>query len=213
MKILTLLTAFGLATGAGAKAFVPVLLLGLFHYTVWFDLSADYLWIAHPVVISILAVLVLIELWVDAHPDLGGASAIVGYLSKFVAGFIAVAAVVGQLDPEITELAGSGLLGGVTAITVHGARNAIRRPIRESAEIAHESVGKIFSAGEAATAATISAAAILSPFAGLAAIALAIVSGVLLWRIGTRRSPCGACGAMIRSQALVCPSCGARTAW
>lgn len=213
MNVMSLLTAFGLAAGAGAKAFVPVLLIGMFHYTPWFDLSAEYAWIGHPVVIGILMVLVLVEIYVDANPELGSASAAVGYLSKFASGAIAVAAVMGEIDPSLIELAGSGLLGGVTAIAVHGGRNAIRRPVRESAEMAHESVGKAISLGEAGTSAAVSAAAILSPIAGAAGVVIAVISGFVLYRVTSRRRPCAACGNMVRPEAIVCSDCGTSLAY
>lgn len=213
MNIMAILTAFGLAAGAGAKAFVPVLLIGLFHYTPWFELAGDYMWLAHPMVIGILMVLVLAELYFDANPDLGSASAAVGYLSKFIAGMIAAAAVMGQIDPSLVELAGSGLLGGVTAITVHGGRNALRRPLRDGAEQAHESVGQIISLGEAGTAAAVSAAAIVSPVAGVVGIGIAALSGYALYRFTSRRRPCAACGHMVRPEAIVCADCGTTLAY
>lgn len=213
MNVMSLLTAFGLAAGAGAKAFVPVLLIGMFHYTPWFELSGEYAWIGHPMVIGILMVLVMIEIYVDANPELGNASAAVGYVSKFVAGALAVSAVMGQVDPSLMELAGSGLLGGVTAMTVHGGRNLIRRPVRDSAELAHDSVGKAISLGEAGTSAAVSSAAILSPVAGIIGVVLAILSGFALYRITSRRRPCASCGNFVRPEAVVCAECGADLAY
>ena len=45
-NVLEYLTAFGVAGGAGAKAFVPVFLLGLLHHTKYFELSAAFRWMA-----------------------------------------------------------------------------------------------------------------------------------------------------------------------
>ena len=82
-EIMTYLSAFGLASGAGAKAFIPVLMLGGLHYTRYFELSEKFSWIADPAVMTILAVLVVLEVVVDAHPDLGQFADEVAYLPKF----------------------------------------------------------------------------------------------------------------------------------
>jgi len=47
-NIVSYLTAFGLATGAGTKATIPVIALGLFHHTRYFELSPRWEWIASP---------------------------------------------------------------------------------------------------------------------------------------------------------------------
>ncbi len=46
-QIMTYLSAFGLASGAGAKAFIPILLLGGMHYTQYFELSEQFSWIGN----------------------------------------------------------------------------------------------------------------------------------------------------------------------
>jgi uncharacterized membrane protein len=69
MQTLTYLTGFGLASGVGAKAFIGAR-PGLFHYTDYFELSRRWAWIANPVVMVILAVLVLVEIVVDSTPEL-----------------------------------------------------------------------------------------------------------------------------------------------
>jgi len=146
-SLMSLLTGFGLASGAGAKAFIPVLLLGGFHYTPYFELSERWLWIASPPVMVVLGVMVLVELWVDAHPDMGRWSDLAGYLPKLVAGFIAFSAATGSIDESLLQLGASGLFGAVTAGSVHWLRNQIRRPIRDYFEDIHEGVGKVASLG------------------------------------------------------------------
>ncbi len=89
---MTYMAAFGLASGAGAKAFIPVLALGAAHYTPYFELSERFQWICNPAVMVILAVMVVLEIVVDAHPELGRWTDTVAYLPKMVAGFIAFAA-------------------------------------------------------------------------------------------------------------------------
>jgi hypothetical protein len=208
-EIMTYLSAFGLASGAGAKAFIPILMLGGLHYTRYFELAESFSWIADPAVMIILAVLVVLEIVVDAHPDLGQFADEVAYLPKFAAGFIGFAAVVGTVDESLLALTGSGLLGGGTAVGVHWLRNKIRKPFRLAAEDVHEGVGKLASFTEAGTSAAVAGTAVLVPpvsilmMGGIAAVAL-VASG----KIDGRRVPCTQCGEPIRPTAVVCFHCG-----
>lgn len=206
--LMTYMAAFGLATGAGAKAFIPVLALGAFHYTPYFDLTPRFVWIADPMVMGILGVLVVLEIVVDAHPDLGRFSDVVSYLPKIVAGFIGFAAVTGRLDPDVAQLGASGVLGGGTAAGVHWIRNKIRQPFRDLAEDAHESAGKVASLSEAGASAALSGTAMVVPPVSMV-LALALVGGsvAVSRRADGRRVPCVHCGEPIRPGALVCLHC------
>ncbi len=61
-SLMTYMAAFGLASGAGAKAVIPVLALGAFSYTPYFELSQRFAWIADPAVMIVLGVLVFVEI-------------------------------------------------------------------------------------------------------------------------------------------------------
>jgi len=206
--LMTYMAAFGLATGAGAKAFIPVLALGAFHYTPYFELTGRFIWVADPLVMGILGVLVVLEIVVDSHPDLGRFSDIVSYLPKIVAGFIGFAAVTGRLDSDVAQLGASGVLGGGTAAGVHWLRNKVRQPYRDFAEDTHESAGKVASLSEAGASAALSGSAMIVPPVSMA-LALAVVGGsaVLARRVDARRVPCNHCGEPVRPGALVCPHC------
>lgn len=207
--LMTYLAAFGLATGAGAKACIPILALGVFHYTPYFELSERFLWISDPAVMVVLGVLVILEIVVDAHPELGAWSDVVAYLPKIVAGFIGVAAVVGTVDSSLAALAASGVLGAGTAAGVHWTRNQIRLPFRDTAEDLHEGVGKLASLSEAGVSAALSGSAVLAPpLSAVLAVSLgagALVAGRAMDR---RRFPCVHCGEPTRPGALVCIHCG-----
>ena len=207
-SLMTYMAAFGLATGAGAKAFIPILALGAFSYTPYFELADRFAWIADPVVMGILGVLVIVEIAVDSHPDLGRFSDVAAYLPKFVAGFIGFAAVTGQLDPSLSELGASGLLGGGTAAGVHWLRNKVRSPFRDVAEDAHEGAGTFATIGEAGTSAALAGSAVMMPPLS-AALALVLVGGsaVVAQKAAARRVPCRHCGEPIRPGALVCVHC------
>jgi ABC-type transport system involved in cytochrome c biogenesis permease subunit len=103
-SLMTYMAAFGLAAGAGAKAVIPVLALGAFSYTPYFELSQRFAWIADPAVMVVLGVLVFVEILVDAHPELGRFSDVAAYLPKVVAGFLGFAAVTGTLDESLVQL-------------------------------------------------------------------------------------------------------------
>ncbi len=207
--LMTYLTGFGLASGAGAKAFIPVLLLGGLHYTEYFELSERFLWIADPAVMVVLGLLAILEIVVDAHPDLGQFADTVSYLPKFAAGFIGFAAAVGTVDQNLLALAGSGLLGGATATAVHSLRNTLRRPFRDAAEHLHEGIGKVASLSEAGASATVSGAAVVAPPVGLLlAVGLAACALVGGRSIDRRRTACVHCGGAIRRGAVVCIHCG-----
>jgi len=206
--LMTYMAAFGLATGAGAKAFIPILALGVFSYTPYFELADRFAWIADPVVMTILGILVVVEIVVDAHPDLGRFSDIASYLPKVVAGFIGFAAVTGQLDPDIAQLGASGVLGAGTAGGVHWLRNKLRSPFRDFAEDAHEGAAKLATMSEVGAAATLAGTAVVVPPVSMV-LALALVGGsaVAAQKAAGRRVPCRHCGEPIRPGALVCPHC------
>lgn len=208
--LMTYMAAFGLATGAGAKAFIPILALGAFHYTPYFELTERFAWIADPLVMSILGVLVVIEIIVDSHPDLGRFSDVASYLPKIVAGFIGFAAVTGQLDSDVAQFGASGVLGGGTAAGVHWLRNKVRQPFRDFAEDTHESAGKLASLTEAGASASLAGTAVVVPPVSMA-LALVLVGGsaVVVRRTAGRRVACRVCGEPIRPGALVCIHCKA----
>jgi len=206
---MTYLAGFGLASAAGAKAFIPVLLLGGLHYTKYVELSEGFRWIADPAVMVVLGILVILEIVVDAHPDLGRYADTVSYLPKFAAGFIGFAAAVGTVDENLLALGASGLLGGGTATGVNWVRNMVRRPFRDAAEHLHEGVGKAASLSEAGASATLAGTAVVAPPLSLLLVGVLTIGALAVARsIDSRRKECIHCGEPIRPAALVCPHCG-----
>ena len=207
-SLMTYLAAFGLAAGAGAKACIPVLALGAFSYTPYFELAPRFAWIADPAVMVVLGVLVVVEIAVDSHPDLGRFSDVASYLPKVVAGFLGFAAVTGTLDDSLVQLGASGILGGGTAAGVHWLRNQIRVPFRDLAEDTHETAGKLASIGEAGASATLAGTALVAPpLSALLLVGFVAVSVVTARTLDGRRIRCSHCGEQIRPGALVCPHC------
>jgi hypothetical protein len=209
--LMSYLTGFGLAAGAGTKAFIPVLALGAFHYTEYFELSERWAWIASPPVMALLAVMVIAEILVDASPELGEYSDTVAYMPKLAAGFIAFAAATGTVDESLTQLGTSGLLGAATATGVHWLRNKIRRPIRAYFEDLHEGVGKLSSFSEAGVATAVAGTGVMIPPLAVILIGVAGVTGfAIAIMLDRHRVSCvhPDCGRPIRPGALVCKHCG-----
>ncbi|MBN2430289.1 MAG: DUF4126 family protein [Acidobacteria bacterium] len=207
-SIMQYLTAFGLATGAGGKAAIPLLALGVFHYTPYFELSERFAWIASPVVMTVLAVVMIAEIVADAHPEMGRFADVAAYLPKLAAGFIAFAAVTGEVDDSLQQLLGTGVLGGVTAGGATWLRNRMRRPVRDHAEELHDGIGRVAAIGESGLVASLSTAFILVPVIGAVGLALSAGGGWLFSRrLDDRRRSCPHCKQPVRHDALVCPHC------
>ena len=208
-SLMSIMSGFGLAGGAGAKAFIPLLLIGGFHYTPYFELGGQFAWIASPQVMVVLGVLVVLEILVDSVPELGEYSDIVSYLPKIVAGFIAFAAATGSIDENLGQLAVSGALGGGTAAGVHWVRNQIRRPFREVAETMHGGAARFASVGEAGVSTMVASSAIVAPPVAIFALgAFALAGFGVSKKLGGRSAVCCKCGGRMYPDALACPSCG-----
>ncbi len=208
-SLMSIMSAFGLAGGAGAKAFIPLLLLGGFHYTPYFELGGRFAWIASPQVMLVLGVLVVLEILVDSVPELGEYSDVISYLPKIVAGFIAFAAATGSIDENLTQLGISGALGGGTAAGVHWVRNQIRRPFREVAETLHGGAARFASVGEAGVSTVVASSAIVAPPVAIFVLGAFVLAGFGVSRkLGGRNVVCPNCGGTMYRDALACPSCG-----
>ncbi len=208
-SLMSIMSGFGLAGGAGAKAFIPLLLIGGFHYTPYFELGGQFAWIASPQVMVVLGVLVVLEILVDSVPELGEYSDVVSYLPKIVAGFIAFAAATGSIDENIGQLGISGALGGGTAAGVHWVRNQIRRPFREVAETVHGGAARFASVGEAGISTMVASSAIVAPPVAIVALgAFALAGFGVSKKLKGRTAVCPSCGGRMYPDALACPSCG-----
>ncbi len=189
--LLPLITGFGLAAGAGGRASLVALLLGVFHYTPYFELSPSFAWLASIPVLFILGVIGVAEMWIDAHPDLKEFAHYPTYLSAFAVGFIALAASTGDVDSSLLSLAGSGILGGLTGTTARYARNQITEFIDNSTGAIDNVLGdgvlntKRSMAENVATAGIVGTTIAL-PIFGAIAVLLLLVGGFFWWRGGNK---------------------------
>ena len=192
-ELLPLITGFGLAAGAGGRASLVALLLGVCHYTPYFELAPSFEWLASIPVLFILGVIGLTEMWVDAHPDLKEFAHYPTYLSAFMVGFIALAASTGDVDSNILSLAGSGILGGFTGTAARYARNEVTEFIDNTTG----ALGDVLGDGTLNTkrsmmenVATVSlvGATIILPILGIIAVVLLLVGGIA-WARNSRKDP------------------------
>ena len=191
--LLPLITGFGLAAGAGGRASLVALLLGIVHYTPYFELAPSFHWLASIPVLFILGVIGLTEMLVDSHPDLKEFAHYPTYLSAFMVGFIALAASTGDVDSNILSLAGSGILGGVTGTVARYARNEVTELIDNTTG----ALGDVFGDGAINTkrsmienVATVSivGTTITVPVLGLLT-AIALLMGCFVWAKNSRKDP------------------------
>ena len=129
MELLTgIFTAFGLSASAGLNAYIPLLLVGvLARYTNLINLSQPWDTLAHPGIILMLCVLVIIEMLADKIPAINHVNDLIQTLIRPAAGAIAFAAssnVVTEISPVLALAAGLLVAG-----TVHVAKAGAVRPV------------------------------------------------------------------------------------
>ena len=125
MNLLSYMTAFGLASGAGSRAALVLFLLGCFHHTEYFELAANYEWIDSLPVLFVTGFLSLIEFLADLFPNVSELNDMIQYFPGLIAGFLSFAAVTGSVDSNLLHLVASGILGGTVSTGVRYIRNAV----------------------------------------------------------------------------------------
>lgn len=129
MDLITgIFTAFGLSASAGLNAYIPLLLVGLLaRYTDLINLSQPWDTLAHPGIILLLCVLVIIEMLADKVPAVNHVNDLIQTLIRPAAGAIAFAAsanVITDVSPVLALAAGLLVAG-----TVHVAKAGAVRPM------------------------------------------------------------------------------------
>lgn len=119
--VLSLGVGVGLATAAGLRIFLPLLLLGLAAHLGWLPLTDGFAWLASPPALTALAAATALEVgayyvpWVDNLLDLAAAPL------SIMAGVVATAAVTTELPPmlrwSLAIVAGGGAAGFVQGLT------------------------------------------------------------------------------------------------
>lgn len=172
MELLTgIFTAFGLSVSAGLNAYIPLLIIGLVaRYTSLLQLHAPWDTLAHPWILLLLCILVVIEMLADKVPVVNHVNDLIQTIIRPAAGAIAFAAsagVVTDVNPVLALAAGLLVSG-----SVHIAKAGVVRPMVTATT---GGVGNIpISMTEDAVSTSLS----------LAAIAFPILMGTLLVVLG-----------------------------
>ena len=193
--MLELLTGTGLATSAGLNAALPLLLLGaLDRWTSLVTLPAGWAWLSDGWVLTVLAVLLLVDVVADKVPGLDHLDDVVSTLVRPAAGGIAFGAgsgaeTVAVTDPGEWFVSGEWVpvaVGVVLALVVHTAK-ATARPFVTATT---GGVGTpVVSAAEDVTSAVLAVSALLLPVMVVVVLVLLVWGVVRLLR--RRRRPAG----------------------
>lgn len=114
-----------LAACAGLRAFLPLLVMGLLERFGHAPISSGFTFLARTDVLVILAVATVIEIVADKIPVVDHCLDAIATFVRPVAGAMLASSMMTGLDPALAIIVGL-MLGGGTALTVHGGKVALR---------------------------------------------------------------------------------------
>lgn len=188
-----LLTGLGLATAAGLNAYIPMLMLGLLaRFTDIVSLPGNWAWMENGWVLTIVAVLLVVEIVADKVPALDSVNDTVQTLVRPTAGGIVfgsgtAAQTVAVADPA--EFARSGqwipvAIGVVIALVVH----LVKTAVRPAANVATAGVAApVLSTVEDGVSVSLVLVALLIPVLVLVIVVILAWAGAALLRRRRRR--------------------------
>jgi len=175
--ILSLFTAFGLSSAAGLNAYLPLLVVALLaRFTDLITLNSPWDALESWWVIGVLAVLLLIETFVDKVPALDTVNDAIQTFIRPVAGailFAASAGIIGDAHPALAMICGLLAAGGVHAV------KATARPIATGTS--GGLLNPVVSTLEDVLAFVVAVLSILAPILGLL-----LLLTVIIWFIRRR---------------------------
>ena len=182
--MLELLTGTGLATAAGLNAALPLLVLGaLDRWTGIVELPQEWSWVSGGWVLTILAVVLVVDVVADKVPGLDHLNDVVGTIVRPTAGGLAFGAgtsaqTAAVSDPGTFFSSNSWVpvaIGVVLALVVHGTK-ALARPVVNATTLG--AGGPVVSVAEDVTGLALTLSAILLPILVVVLLALLIWAGV-----------------------------------
>ncbi|MGH7025198.1 MAG: DUF4126 domain-containing protein [Caulobacteraceae bacterium] len=187
--VLPALMGLGLAASTGLRTFLPLLMLavaarfGLFGVTI----NPHVQWLASNTALVALGAATVVELAADKIPIVDHGLAVVGTVTRPLAGALAAGAVFSHLDPTTAAIAGL-IIGVPTALTFHAAQSGTRAvSTMTTAGLANPFISLV---EDGVTAVLAGAALILPALAGAVALALLLVlvlgGGAILRRLRSR---------------------------
>ncbi len=188
-----LMTGFGLATAAGLNAYIPLLSLALLaRFTDLITLPHGWSWLENGWVITIVAILLVVEIVADKVPALDSVNDVVQTFVRPTAGGIVFGSGTAAQTAAVTdpgEFARSGhwvpvAIGVVTALVVHLTKTAVR----PAANVASAgTAAPVLSTLEDVTSVALVFIAILIPALVLVVMIALVWAAVALWRRRRRR--------------------------
>lgn len=188
-----LLTGLGLSTAAGLNAYIPMLMLGLLaRFTEIVSLPPGWSWLENGWVLTIVAVLLVVEVIADKVPALDSINDIVQTFARPAAGGIVfgsgtAAETAAVADPGQWAQSGQWvavLIGVIVALVVSLTKSAVR----PAANVATAGVAApVLSTMEDAASVGLVLVALLIPVLVLVALAALMWLGWRLWRRVRRR--------------------------
>jgi hypothetical protein len=176
--VLSIFTAFGLSTAAGLNAYLPLLVVALLaRFTDLITLTSPWDTLESWWVIGLLAVLVLIEAFVDKIPAVDTVNDTIQTFVRPVAGAILFAAgsgVIGEAHPVLAMICGLLAAGGV-----HAAK-ATARPVITATTAG--TLNPVVSTLEDVTSVVVAVLSIVVPFLAILLLLLVILGFLRLRR-------------------------------
>jgi large-conductance mechanosensitive channel len=183
-----LLTGLGLASASGLNAYIPLLAMGLLaRFTSLAHLPHGWAWLENGWVLTIVAVLLLVEIVADKIPALDSVNDVIQTVVRPTSGGIVFGAGTAAqtsavADPGAFVSSGHWIpvaIGVVVALVMHLTKTAVR-PV---ANVATAGVAApVLSTFEDVTSIGLVFVAILLPVLVLVMLALVVLAAVKLWR-------------------------------
>lgn len=178
MNLEQLFLGLSLASAAGLRAFLPLLVVSLMARYGHLPLSAHFHWLASPAALIVLAVATVVELLADKIPVVDHALDALQTVVRPVAGAVAVASSQTQMDPTMAAVLAL-VLGATTAGGIHAVKGASRlASTAGTAGIANPFLSVV----EDVLALFLSVLGILVPIAGFALAVLFAIAAYRAWR-------------------------------
>ena len=133
VAITTLLTALGLSSTAGLRAYLPLLVLGIASDirgpdgVALLPVQDQFHVLGHPIVLGVLAVLVILEFLADKIPGVDHVSDVVHTVIRPAAGALIMAGSANTISDE-SKIA-AAVVGAVVALATHGMKASTRAAV------------------------------------------------------------------------------------
>lgn len=210
--VLSLLTASGLAGAAGHRAAVPALLLGVLHHLAaaiaeggepFFALGPGWVWLADPLVIGLLVLLLVAELLAESEsPEL---ASVAGRVPRLLSGVLVAMAAAGAYDDKASMQLLAGIVGGGVAGGVDFTRATVRELGGDALDAATGGwSSRIMAIVETVWSVVMSVVAVVFP---LLVILVLLIPMAMVALSRRRRPPCPSCAKPVHPRATACPHC------